>query len=391
MQQVDTHYGRLRVPDAEQDIIGGSLRVYGEWAWLETCFLADVLQPGARVLDVGAFVGTFTLGLAAQQELAFVCAVEANPRVASLLSDNLASCLAVPHVVVADAVAPPGTQLGPGHAQAGNAGSYSFASGEAGPDQAGETSQTSLVELRNSHGPFDLVKLDVEGMELDLLRSDEEGLRLGTAVWVECNEDPRSLQVAELMLSWQAPLYYFAWPAHHPDNANGTTEELWPFAYEAGLLSTSATGLVLTSALAAAGCVLTRVDDVEQLRRVMWRTPRWAPLHWAGLSLREVVAEAGHAQLQHSYDDYLTNGWQVGEVGARERELQEALQRAEALATIRLEDLQAAEQRLAALERELHTAETLAVNRLAEVQELQRRAARAEARAASMQLGWPLT
>jgi hypothetical protein len=55
---VETRYGQLRIPGGE-DVISLFLARYGEWAWDETGFVASVLTEGARVLDAGAYVGTF--------------------------------------------------------------------------------------------------------------------------------------------------------------------------------------------------------------------------------------------------------------------------------------------------------------------------------------------
>lgn len=388
MQVLDTRYGRLRVPDADSDVIGAFLRAYGEWSWLETSFVAETLPPGARVLDVGAFVGTFSLGLAAQVELGYVCAVEANPRVAALLAANLDEYLTVPHAVIAAAVAPVGVRFGAGHSQPGNLGSLSFASNASGDAAAAPDEQTTMERLREEHGPFDLVKMDVEGLERDLLRSDEPALRDGqTAVWVECNEDAASLRVAELLLVWGVPVYYVAWPSHNPSNAHGREDALLPFAYEAALLARPAREPELRAELSAAGCVLARIDDVEGLRRAMWRTPRWAPAAWAGRPLPEVVALAGHDVLQHSYDDYLADGWDPQTAsGNHLRDLRMAFEDAERLAYERLGEVQAQQARVADLERGLQAAQELALERLAAVEELQRRVDRAERQLAAVQV-----
>jgi hypothetical protein len=54
---IDTRYGRLAAT-GHQDIVGRFLMRCGEWAWDETSFVASVLPENARVLDIGAFLGT---------------------------------------------------------------------------------------------------------------------------------------------------------------------------------------------------------------------------------------------------------------------------------------------------------------------------------------------
>jgi hypothetical protein len=82
-----TRSGPMQVPGG-QDLISRFLREYGEWAWLESSFVGGFVGPGMRVLDGGAYVGSFTLALAARQP-ALVVAVEANPVVLPLLRHNL--------------------------------------------------------------------------------------------------------------------------------------------------------------------------------------------------------------------------------------------------------------------------------------------------------------
>ena len=154
------------------------------------------------------------------------------------------------------------------------------------------------------------MKLDVEGMELDILRADAEYLACGgTTLWVECNEDPGSLAIAELLLSWGLDLYYFAFPAHNPDNLRGDSVPIFPLAYEAGLLASPKMLPTLDDKLRAHRCILRPVRDVDELRDVLWRTPRWGMPDWLGAGPEEVAALAGRALRGERFDAYLTPGW----------------------------------------------------------------------------------
>lgn len=381
MQELDTRYGRMRVPDAD-DVIGRFLQVYGEWAWLESSFVAQVVPPGGRVLDVGAFVGTFGLGVARLTPLDLLCCVEANPRVAALLADNLHANCAGRVEVVPEAVAPEGTKLGAGSGQDGNLGSMSFAPGATGSSHAVPAGQTTLRELRERYGPFDLVKLDVEGLELALLQADAPVE--GEVLWVECNDAPASLAIVNLLLQRGQPVQYFAWPSVNPGNHNRSPEVVFPFAYEAGLLA-GAGALDLGEELVAAGCQLRTIHSVEDLRLALWLTPRWAPETWLGRTVPEVVALAAHHVLGHEYEQYLGDGWDASIGRQREVQLTEALDVAERLARTRLDELQEAREAVERLSRGLETAEALAVDRLAELQAVERRAQRSERSAAALQ------
>jgi FkbM family methyltransferase len=198
--RIDTRYGPLDVPAGSHDLVSRFLIEAGEWAFDEASFVAACIPDGARVLDLGAFVGTFGLGLSACRRLGMLCAVEANSMVFPLLESNLRRNLASPAVAVAALVTGEDLLPRPGRRDAGNLGSSSYIADASG-DIAIPTPEIamSLATLREQHGPFDLIKLDVEGMEREVLLGDSAYLSQGgTALWVECNESARSLDVVDL-------------------------------------------------------------------------------------------------------------------------------------------------------------------------------------------------
>ena len=142
------------------------------------------------------------------------------------------------------------------------------------------------------------------------MRADAEYLAQGgTTIWVECSEDPRSFAIAELLLSWGLDLYYFAFPAHNPDNQRGDPVPIFPLAYEAGLLAAPRVPPTLDNTLRAHRCILRQVHSIDELKDAMWRTPRWGMLEWLGAGPEEVAALAGRALRGETFDDYLTPSW----------------------------------------------------------------------------------
>ena len=98
----------------------------------EACFIASVLPEDARVLDIGAYLGTFGLGVALIRRLGALCAVEANPALLPCLAANLrlAPC---PATAIEAMVAAPGASPRHGAAPADNASAASFV-----PDAPGD-------------------------------------------------------------------------------------------------------------------------------------------------------------------------------------------------------------------------------------------------------------
>lgn len=310
-----TRYGRMQVPSRDNDLIGRFLNIYGEWAMHEVRFVAGSLPPGAKVADVGAFVGTFSLGLMAETTLRSVCLVEANPAVAPLLRANLARNATVPAEVI-EAVMVPASHQGALEAsvEADNIGSFSVTMvAEDGREAATLAArQITLPELQNEHGLFDLIKLDVEGLETALLRDSLDAFATGeTKFWLECSETESSIELCRIVLDAGMDVYYFAFPVFAVDNYNQSSEIVFPWAYEAGLWVTKGAAPHVAPEAAKVGCVLRRIRSTEELRQALWNTPRWSPPDWAGHDAPALAARAGHLLLGHRYDDFLTPGWRA--------------------------------------------------------------------------------
>ena len=340
MALIQTRYGPLHTPGQDGDLVERVLRGYGEWAWLETCFLASVLPDGARVLDGGAFLGTFGLGLTLLRPLAGLWAVEANMTVVPCLAKNLrlARC---PTTAIGALLTGPGTLPRPGAAPAGNASAASFMRDAVGDPVATPPSTVTLAGLRAVNGPYDLIKLDVEGMEAEVLQADAANLASGeTALWIECNEDPRALDLCAMLLSWGLPVHYFAAPAHNRGNHAGNPVPAVPWAYEAGLLAAPRRPPELLPELRQAGCILSRIGTVGDLTEALWRTPRWGMPDWPVDDPAALVALAGRTLRCQPRDTFLQS---AAPLGSRENEqMWQRMVAAEARAT-------QAEARLAAL------------------------------------------
>lgn len=322
-----TRYGPLDVPGGD-DLISRFLREFGEWSFHETEFVRGLLRPGVRILDGGAFVGTFSLGVAGSAP-AMLVAAEANPTVLPLLQQNFAR-LAPPGFVIEHGV------LGDGRPFEGavpqyaidNLGSLSFASGSADLSQADVASAEgivpaevadarrefgaalpglSLAQLRERHGPFDLIKLDIEGAELAALRTDAEWLReFKPMLWLECNETSNVFSLYEFVADLGYELHYFTYSSYNPSNHRRNPSPVFPVAYEAGLLaSRPGTPVSMSAELMAHECDLIRVNDAAHLRACLWVTPRWGLAEWAQMPRSRLLALVSRLYRQEAYDRFL--------------------------------------------------------------------------------------
>jgi FkbM family methyltransferase len=335
-QDVATRNGRMLVPDPGHDIIARFLAEQGEWAELELEFIRQFLPDNGRLADIGAFVGTFGLGVQRLASVGGICFVEANPEIFPLLDENVRRNCKAQAVALNALVAPSGFHGG-GSRDAHNFGSASFVAGENNASRVGVSlprSQLTLAELDRAHGPFDLIKLDVEGMEAAILGGERALLsRPAATFWIECNESERSLETVDVLLSQERPVYYFAYPSFNPDNFARAKKPIFPFAFEAGLVVTSQTP-VLPDELARKDCFLRRITSRDDLAAAMRHTPRWAPPEWWGRPVSQIVALAVH---------------DIERQDASLREHRTALDKAEALLAKTSEDYERALKEAAAL------------------------------------------
>lgn len=299
-----TRYGLLRASVSESDLIGRFLARYGEWAWDEVCFASSLVQPGGRVLDGGAFLGTFGLGLMQRKRIGFVCFVEGNGGIIHSLEDNIKRNAKAAYAIEAGVLAGENGYSRSILLEEGNIGATSFAPSQNIP--AISAGQLSLRGLRQQYGDFDLVKLDIEGLEADVLRSDLDFVTTsGASFLVECNETSSSIVLGQLLLSTGLPLYYFAFPSFNPKNFRGSRKPIFEFAYEADLVLAPREAPILSPRLRQNDCILRRIENVCDLKRALWETPRFGLPGWRGNKTAVEAALAGRKYLSQEFETFL--------------------------------------------------------------------------------------
>ncbi|HEV7339298.1 MAG TPA: FkbM family methyltransferase [Bosea sp. (in: a-proteobacteria)] len=317
--KIETRYGSMNVLDTEGDIVSRFLVRYGEWSEFETKFVAANLPAAARVADIGAFLGSFGIGLSQQVSLASVCFLEANPKIIPMLRENVAANCRAPSELIEALICPDELEIRGARRFGANEGSLSFdpnGKAEIADDALLPDRRLTLTELLRDHGPFDCLKLDIEGMELSVLREGKDELSKGDlSIWVECNETQGSLDVAEFFLECGLKLHYFAYPSFNPNNFRGEPDAIFPMAYEAGLFA-SRTVPTLPEYLLREGCLLEEITEREALRRALWRTPRWCPPEIVEERPENMLAVAIRYLSGQNYDHFLLESAEPGDMAA---------------------------------------------------------------------------
>ncbi|MCW3476676.1 FkbM family methyltransferase [Limobrevibacterium gyesilva] len=206
--------------------VGASLRKYGEFSPGEAELFAQVIGPGASVVEVGANIGAHTVGLSRLVGPAGVVhAFEPQRIVFQTLCANLAlnNCANV-HAHHAAVGAATGEILVPflppdRPANFGGLSLQGATQGEAVPLR-----RLDDLDLPACH----LLKLDLEGMELEALQG---GVRTVAAhrpfMYVENDRRERAEALIALLLSWNYRLYWHTPPLFSPRNFAGDSENIF--------------------------------------------------------------------------------------------------------------------------------------------------------------------
>ena len=217
--------------------IGRSLDLYGEWCDSEIALLAAGLRPGDLVLDVGANIGTHTVAFAQMVgPRGEVHAFEPQRRIFQLLCGNVA--LNALENVWCHQIAV-GSAQGTVHVPPAPPSTTQFNFGVVPVSKTGVGEPVAMVSI-DSIGldRCRLIKIDVEGMERDVLEGGRETIRrLEPVIFVEANSLDHAGPTIETVFSLGYRAYWHVWPYYNENNFFGNRENVFKeFSPEANLL-----------------------------------------------------------------------------------------------------------------------------------------------------------
>jgi FkbM family methyltransferase len=192
--------------NVNDEFVGRSLDLYGEWCESELVVLTPLLQPGRVVLDVGAFIGTHTVYFADKVgSNGRVYAIEPQRHAFQTLCGNVA-LNGLTNVLCLPCIA--GNESGQRPLQMASATiKQNFGATRALIAATGEPTQ--VIRIDDLKLPrCDLIKIDVEGMEADVLAGARATIeRFKPVIYCENNKTERS---GEVISAFHA-LGYKAW------------------------------------------------------------------------------------------------------------------------------------------------------------------------------------
>lgn len=315
--EVETRYGNIFVP-SEIDLISRALMEYGEWAFYEPQFLSQFVSSGTIIFDIGAYLGTFSAGLqkvCASSAPTFLC-VEANRSICALLEENMRRAIGpdranIVNAIVANSLLDLAVEAPVVPFE--NMGAMSFRYvGESLTDSSYDPELGSLVslrDLRESHGGhFDILKLDVEGMELSILKSDATWIRNNQPViWAECNENRGAFDLLDYFWGMSYGVYFFSFPAYNSDNIKSEPPGLFTSEHEAALLAFPGPGVpVIPSMLDSSTAVFQRIESEAHLRNLLWLTPRRGDPDLIGNKRSQLVGLVQRLRSEQKYSEFFS-------------------------------------------------------------------------------------
>lgn len=219
--------------------IGQALDRYGEAFEDELSFLGQAVKPGMTVLDIGSHLGTHAVYFARQVgPTGRVLAFEPQPFLHHLLCANLAlNGLSWAHPRLCALGAEPGVVHVPvlDYARPGNYGGLEL--DPAAPAGAGTVAvplaRVDDLDLAACH----FMKIDVEGMEAQVLRGAQDAIRRFRPLLYVENQRPRnSAGLVSALLALDLRLYWHFTPLWNPANHFRDPENAYPHILSANLL-----------------------------------------------------------------------------------------------------------------------------------------------------------
>ena len=216
----------LMLYNARDSFIGRSLDLYGEYSIGEFTFLEQVLHPGMVAIDAGANIGCLSVFMA--QRVApggSVIAIEPQRILFQVLCANAAiNGLTNIHALNAAVGSKPGSIMVPSidYIAGGN-----FGGVELGAHEDGETVPVTIIDslpLPVCH----LIKIDVEGMEADVLDGARETItKHNPALYVENDRREKSPGVIERLLTAGYRLFWHIPRLYNADNFFANAENVF--------------------------------------------------------------------------------------------------------------------------------------------------------------------
>jgi FkbM family methyltransferase len=266
---IEGRYGRVCfLPN--DDPIGRSLTLYGEWAQKELEFLFSFVGLGSVVVEVGANIGTRTLALSRRVgSRGSVIAFEPHPLVSTILRSNLElnGCTNVTVHQFGMMLVP---MSGPeAHINAGGVALGPVADGL----EVEKVEITSLDAL--SLKACDLIRINAEGMESAAISGMRQTVeRLRPIIYSQCNSISAGAESLRSAAYKDYELFFVRTASYNGHNYRHNQENFLGWAMESGLLLAPRERRHMIPALVP-GVEVIPITTLDELAKECLATPRY--------------------------------------------------------------------------------------------------------------------
>lgn len=237
---VPTKYGPMIVNPLDQ-YIGRALAVYGEYSDLEVQAVCSFLPEGGVAFDIGANLGALTVPMARKVgPSGTILAMEPQRLIYNALCGTVAlNDLYHVHPVLGAAGRDAGTVYVPTlhPLQALNFGGLSLEQAPTQPDPEGEPRPVYRLDDIGGFHRLDLIKVDVEGMENEVLAGAVGLIQKFRPIMFLENDRPHRKDELEKRIDILG--YVFTWSCsslYNPDNHLENPENIYPNLYAQNIL-----------------------------------------------------------------------------------------------------------------------------------------------------------
>lgn len=210
--------------------IGASLDHYGEWCEFEIDLLSKFVKEGDTVIDAGANIGTHTVPFSRMVgKSGKVFAFEAQPRIEKILAANIS--LNQCGNVFWDNKAVGECELTINAADLPDDDKpFNFGAARLQPEEGRETVQVSAIPIDSFAQDLNvsLIKIDVEGMEAEVVRGAAETIKKNRPVlYIDHGEHGDDAALAKALEDIGYVAYWSMGPMFNPVNAFRNGSNIW--------------------------------------------------------------------------------------------------------------------------------------------------------------------
>lgn len=217
--------------------VGASLKIYGEYAHAEAVMLQHLITPESTVIEIGANLGSHTVGLARRAKV--VHAFEPQRLMFQLLCANLALNQAANAFAYQCGIGARECELNVpllDPTATANFGGQSLTLEKESPDARYERVAVRPLDHMDLGAPT-LIKIDVEGMELDVIKGAVNTIgAFRPTLYMENDRREKSAELCDAMWSLGYALYWHFPPLFNPRNHARETTNVFPKVVSVNML-----------------------------------------------------------------------------------------------------------------------------------------------------------